>query len=108
MLLIYDKKNITIKVEVADNFIKRFLGLMGRKTLAEDEGLLLKPCSSIHTFFMKFTIDVIYLGKDNIVLDKETIAPWKFGKFIFGVKKVLELTEGMADNINKGDVLNFQ
>lgn len=108
MLLIYNEKNITIKVEVADNFVKRFLGLMGKKTLAKDEGLLLKPCSGIHTFFMKFTIDVIYLGKDNIVLDKETIGPWRFGKVLFGVKKVLELSEGVANNIEKGDVLDFQ
>ena len=108
MLLICDEKNITIKIEVADSFIKRFLGLMGRETLAKDEGLLLKPCSSIHTFFMKFTIDVIYLGKGNIVLGKETIKPWRCGKLIFGVKKVLEVSEGMANNINKGDVLDFQ
>ena len=108
MLLIYEEKNIKIKVEQADNFLNRFFGLMGRKTLAKDEGLLLSPCSSIHTFCMKFTIDVVYLDNNNIVLDKETIRPWKVGKIVSKTKKVLELSEGMSNNINKGDLLYFR
>ena len=69
-------------VYVANSFLDRFFGLMGRKKIDEEEGLLLKNTSSIHTSFMKFTIDVIYLNKDYNVIYKETVKPWKIGKIV--------------------------
>jgi uncharacterized membrane protein (UPF0127 family) len=63
---------------VADNFWTRGKGLLGRKELPEDEGILLSPGSSIHMFGMKFAIDVVFLTKDDIVTDMvENIAPGK-------------------------------
>ena len=56
--------NSTIQLEVADNFVKRFLGLMGRKNLPQGQGLLITNCNSIHMCFMKFPIDVIYIDED--------------------------------------------
>ena len=45
----------------ADNFFTRFKGLMGAPCLAAGEGLLILPCNSIHTHFMRFPIDVLYV-----------------------------------------------
>lgn len=63
---------------VADNLLTRVRGLLGRDGLDEDEGLLIIPCPSIHMFGMKFSLDVIFLSKENIVVDwVENIAPGK-------------------------------
>lgn len=67
------------KCKVANNIFTRVRGLLGRSTLAEDEGLLIAPCPSIHMFGMKFAIDVLFLTKENVVTDLvENIAPGKF------------------------------
>ena len=51
------------KVKLANNIYDRLLGLMFKKQLNNFDGLLIKPCNSIHTFFMKMNIDVIFLEK---------------------------------------------
>jgi uncharacterized membrane protein (UPF0127 family) len=56
-------------VKIADSRNSRRIGLLMHSRLAPGEGLWLKPCDSIHTFGMKFPIDVVFLGKDNTVLD---------------------------------------
>lgn len=94
-------------VEKADNFFKRFKGLMLRKHLAKDGGLLLKKCKSVHTCFMKFSIDVIYLDENFIVVGKESLAPYKIGKYFKRAKHVLELNKGVAKNIVVGMQMNF-
>jgi uncharacterized membrane protein (UPF0127 family) len=63
-------------VKVAKTFFSRFLGLMGRK-LKPNQGLLLYPCRSVHTFFMRQPINVIYLDRDwNIVKAVKSMKPW--------------------------------
>lgn len=64
------------RCQLADNLWTRGRGLLGRKSLGEDEGILLVPGSSIHMFGMKFAIDVIYLTADDVVTDfVENIGP---------------------------------
>lgn len=91
----------------ADSFISRLMGLLGKKYLSMDEGLLLENCSSIHCFFMKITIDVVYLSKDMEVLYKETVKPWRIGKLVKNTAHVLEVAEGAGDKISLGDLLEF-
>lgn len=67
-----DAVMVCARCQVADTMWTRGKGLLGRKSLADDEGILLVPGNSIHMFGMKFAIDVIFLTKDNIVTD---IAP---------------------------------
>ena len=63
---------------VADNLFTRVRGLLGRTGLEPDEGLLLRPCPSIHMFGMKFSLDVVFITSDNIVTDfVENIGPGK-------------------------------
>ena len=69
---------VCARCELADNLWTRGKGLLGRKALDPNEGILLVPGSSIHMFGMKFAIDVIYLTKDDIVADfVADIAPGK-------------------------------
>ena len=55
-------------VAMADTPWQRFMGLMGRRELAADAGLCLRPCSSIHMFFMRFPVDVAFIDSDGHVV----------------------------------------
>ncbi|WP_019228918.1 DUF192 domain-containing protein [Sedimentibacter sp. B4] len=102
------KSSIVIKnVKKADTFKARLIGLLNRKSFDFDEGLLLMKCTSIHCFFMKFTIDAVYLSNNMEVLYKETVKPWKIGKIVKNCAHVLELHEGAAKNISVGDIIVF-
>ena len=71
---------IDINIKYANNFFRRFKGLMGKKDI--DFALLfcnLKD-SSIHTHFMRFEIDVYFLDENNAVFEKTSLKPWKFYK----------------------------
>lgn len=98
------------KVEVADGFFGRFLGLMFRKHLDPGCGLLLVPCSQIHTFSMKFAIDAVFLDRNNVILSIEKdMKPWRAGKSVAQSAKVLELNAGESDarGLAAGDRLDF-
>ena len=81
---------------VADKPHTRMRGLLGRDELPAGEGLLLKPAPSVHTCFMRFPIDVVFLDGGMRVLSVSTdLAPWRFaGKR--GTRAVLELAAGEA------------
>jgi uncharacterized protein len=82
-------------VSTADTFFRRLKGLMFTESLPAGHGLLIQPCQSIHTFFMNYSIDVLYLSKDlEIVGLDETIKPAKVGKFQKRAVSVLELPAG--------------
>jgi uncharacterized membrane protein (UPF0127 family) len=91
-----------LTVQPADTFIKRLKGLMFKPSLPSGQGLLLKPCSSIHTCFMRFAIDAIYLSSSYQVLDIETIAPWRVGKRVTGTKMIVEAAAGTAVQLKIG------
>ncbi|MEA4986891.1 MAG: DUF192 domain-containing protein [Anaerovorax sp.] len=95
---------IADKVNIVDTFMKRFFGLMGKKKLDFGEGLFLLNCPSIHCFFMKIPIDVIYLSEELTVVGMETLKPWSIGKHYRGTAHVLELREGSVNSkVNLGD-----
>ncbi len=96
------------QIRKADRFGTRFLGLMGRKGLAEGEGLLLLDCPAIHCFFMRFPIDVIYLSKEMKVVGLETVLPWRIGHCFKDAAHVLELPAGASElKVAIGDHLVF-
>ena len=79
---------------VAQTPLTRLRGLLGRGRLGEGEGLLLRPTGSIHTWFMRQTIDVVFLDRDFEVLRVvENMKPWRFAGRR-GSKAVLELAGG--------------
>jgi uncharacterized membrane protein (UPF0127 family) len=79
---------------IANTSWSRSKGLLGRSGIAADEGLWIQPTSSIHMWFMRFAIDVIWAGEDGRVLKLvENIKPWRMS-FCRGAKVALELPVG--------------
>jgi len=67
-----------LRVDLARSFASRLVGLLGRRGLAPDRALLLAPCNNVHTFFMRFAIDVVFLDRDGVVLAVVPhLAPWR-------------------------------
>ena len=94
---------------IADTFLSRLRGLLGRKELALDEGLLITPSWSVHTWFMPFPIDVVFLESDLTVLGmREAVKPWRVTG-LRGARSVLELPAGACERrrIRPGDRLSL-
>jgi uncharacterized membrane protein (UPF0127 family) len=87
------------RCELADTFVTRARGLQGRAALAAGEGLLIRPSFSIHTFFMRFPIDVVFLDRGGFVLDVvPALKPWRTATRL-RAKAVLELPAGEAERL---------
>jgi uncharacterized protein len=100
---LYLKDKYICKICIADSFLKRFCGYMLRKK-PHHEAILITPCNSIHSFFMRFEIDVLFVDKDLIVVKK--IEALKASKMIMPVKNAVSVVETMAGgfaNISIGD-----
>lgn len=83
-----------LALRIADRFTSRLRGLMLAPPLADHEGLLLTRCSSIHTAFMRQTIDVVYLDRnDNVVRCVQMLKPWS-ASMAWAASQVLELAPG--------------
>lgn len=84
------------RCRVADGPLTRLRGLMGRRELPRGEGILLKPAPSIHTFFMRFTIDAVFLDAGmNVLAVKPDLVPWRMAG-LRGARAILELPAGEA------------
>ena len=95
-------------VRLADGIWSRFWGLMGRKSLADGAGLLLKPSFSIHTAFMRFPIDIVYLdGALRVVKVVPELKPFRMSAAFGGAHSALELNAGAASRagVQAGDQL---
>ena len=97
-------------LEVASTGKQRQKGLLGRAGLAPGEGLWIVPCESVHTFFMRFAIDLVYLDRRNRVRKvRSAVVPWRLSA-CFSAHSVLELAPGTIEKTQtaKGDQLGFQ
>ena len=95
-----DRNIPPLRIEEADTFWKRFLGLMGRRRLPRGQGLLLSPCSSVHMCFMRFSIDVLYLDEEYRILKiARNLLPWIGMSICPGAKSALELAAGEAERM---------
>lgn len=92
---IYNKSKDSIIAEngkIAISFLSRLKGLMFKKELKKGEALIIKPCNSIHTFFMNFPIDVVFMNKnDKVVKVIERMKPYRISKIYFKANYVIEL-----------------
>lgn len=87
------------RCEVADGFRTRTRGLMGRAGLEPGEGMLIRPAGSIHTFFMRFPIDCVFLDRElAVVAVREAVKPWRAAA-ARGAKSTLELPAGEVSRV---------
>lgn len=90
-------------VSIADNFMKRLCGYMLRKR-PHCKAIIIKPCNSIHTFFMRFNLDVLFLDREMKVIKKiEDVRP---GKIILPIREavvVIEAETGSFCEIKEGE-----
>jgi uncharacterized membrane protein (UPF0127 family) len=93
--------------EVADTSAKRRTGLLKHDGLAAGQGLWIVPCESVHTFFMKFPIDLVYLDRKHKVRKiRHRMAPWRMS-ICLSAHSILELPAGVleATGTQAGDQL---
>ncbi len=100
----YRVTNLTTRTLLADRarsrpelLLHRFMGLMGRSELPFGAGLHIVPCNSIHTFFMRIPIDVVFLDRELEVVEVlPAMPPWRMSRVYFGAHSVLELPAGTS------------
>ncbi|CAG4898191.1 DUF192 domain-containing protein [Paraburkholderia gardini] len=99
-----------IRVSIADTPLERMRGLLGRDGLARDEALLLCPCRSVHTFGMRFAIDVLFLDRHGRLVALHADTPARRLLFNFHATQTLEMPAGTAHGqaIKTGDVFAFE
>jgi uncharacterized membrane protein (UPF0127 family) len=84
------------RCELADTVPTRMRGLLGRDAIDPGQGLLIRPTNSVHMFFMRFAIDVVFLDRELVVKKiVEALAPWRMAG-CRGAKAALELPAGEA------------
>jgi uncharacterized protein len=81
---------------LAETALSRCRGLLGRSGLSSGEGMLLRPTSSVHTAFMRFAIDVVFLDRaDRVLKVADDLGPWRMAG-CRGARAALELPAGEA------------
>lgn len=105
--LINERTNEVIleDLRIAETFFKRFRGLMGVKSIPQNSGLMIKPCNSVHCFFMNFSIDVVFLDKEDRIIDiMENMEPRNISPIIWDANYVIEANAlKFTGNIRIGD-----
>lgn len=99
------------KVLAATSIGDRMMGLMFRSSPPQGaNGLLIEPCNSIHTFFMKYALDIVFLDSHNVVVKViRGLRPWRMTWMYFGAVKTLELPAGkLPPEITKDQILEIE
>jgi uncharacterized protein len=108
---------VAARVEVAGDLWGKFMGLMGRRSLAADTGLWLPDSNGIHMMFMRFPIDAVFVGRPDdeglrrVVAVHRRLPPWRgVVPLVRGAHGVLELPAGSADASGTalGDQIAFE
>lgn len=98
--LFRDNQVISENFKIADTMWSRMKGLLGTHELKGDEMLWIKMCNSIHTFFMNFPIDCVFLDDKMVVQHiKANIPPWRATLPVIKAISVIEMQAGMAEKL---------
>lgn len=113
MKIINKSKNIILAEEaiLAASLFKRMRGLLGKKELRLGEALILKPCNSVHTFFMHFAIDVLFVNRDNCVIKAISgLKPFRLTRIYYNAVFAIELSAGVIQSTSTcpGDLLSIE
>lgn len=105
------KNNIICRAEEARGIMGRALGLMFKKNLDSDAGLLMsfRRGNVVHSVFMRFPIDLIFLNAERKVVELHTLKPWSFYKPKYDCHWLIEVNEGVIKEkkIEIGDGIEF-
>ena len=99
------------RAKEANSFILRLVGLIGRKSLDKKEGLIILRTSSIHTFFMRFPIDVIFFNKEKMIIKViSNFKPYRVSSLVWNAYGVVELPSGVITETKteKGDKIEIK
>jgi len=108
MAMIELSKSKGVDVTLANSFWKRFTGLMLKKDIADNQIMCFYPCDGIHTMFMRFNIDVVYLdGSMNVIGIEKNIGPWSILRPCRGAVYTLEMKPGLWV-FELGDKVNWE
>ncbi|MBI4368661.1 MAG: DUF192 domain-containing protein [Elusimicrobia bacterium] len=109
-------KNRTRRIEIAGRlrlargFWERIQGLLGQRPLDNGEAMVLySVCPQVHTFFMRYPIDCLFINRHNEVVGAETLAPWRLSRIYWKADRVIELPRGTiaASGTGIGDQIDF-
>lgn len=92
-------------LQVAESFIARGVGLLGHSSLGDGQAMWIHRCNNIHTFFMRFAIDCVFVDKDLRVVDLfANVQPWR-ARISWGADSVFEMKAGSIARlqIQKGE-----
>ncbi len=95
----------------ARSFWSRLIGLLGSRTLPSGAALVIEPCTSVHTAFMRFAIDVLYVDRSrHVVKSVANLKPFRMSAVLHGRCSVVELPSGTiaATSTAPGDQLAFE
>jgi len=104
------KTTLADKALIASSFFKRARGLLGKRAFTYGQALILKPCNSVHTYFMSFPIDVLFVNKNNTVIKIVTgLKPFRLSPICLKSRLVIELPPGTIKitSTSLGDQLIF-
>ncbi|MEW5979824.1 MAG: DUF192 domain-containing protein [Acidobacteriota bacterium] len=88
------QQTVATDLVVADTFWSSLVGLMGRKSLKAGQGLWIPHCQSVHTFWMRFPIDVIFLDERNVIIHAiQCLKPFRVSRHVSRAIGVIELPE---------------
>jgi uncharacterized membrane protein (UPF0127 family) len=103
-------KSIAEEATLAKHLVSRMIGLLGRKSLPNGRALIIRPCKGVHTFFMRFPIDCIFINKEQVVLHViSNLQPWRISPIVGGSWCAIELPAGtaIATSTETGDQLEI-
>lgn len=103
-------KELAGNLWLAETFLSRAKGLLGRQALSRGEGLLIRPCKGVHTLLMKFPIDVIFLDRQSRIIGTiVNLRPHRITKIMLKAASVIELPAGtvQASGAAVGNVIDI-
>lgn len=102
-------REVASSVELADSFVSRLVGLLGRDRLPEGQALWIKRCDSVHTWFMRFSIDVVFVDSSMTATKVcRGLKPWRLTMPAFRPRSAFEMPAGTLDRspVSRGDRLH--
>ena len=100
--------DVLASAEVARRMRERTLGLLGREAVAG--ALVIRPCRQVHTFGMRFPIDVAFCDREGVVLRTVTVEPWRVTRIVWRAGFVVEAAAGSFDRwqLRAGDTVEVK